>query len=143
MKRSALFVCIFLLISILLSGCSGTFDWDGTVSELEDIGLTVDQCYTTGDELEAITRSFNTDVLLNGGVFTVEVKRYTTLIKNGDYSQNCQLVEFATRDEAKSYADLYVISRNDRSSFSIARCDTYVIITNLDEAMQAIDLEFK
>ena len=141
-KMKKILLALILTVSLALTSC-GSFGWDECVTELVGEGFVIMQNLSKPGELGTTTGAFNTDVLYNGGDFEVEVTRYTHLIKGSDYSRNCQLIKFATVGQAKSYASLYVETRAALNNFKVARSGAVVVLTNVDEAMEIVGLDFE
>ena len=135
-------LALILTVSLALTSC-GSFDWDGCVTALSGAGYVIMQDLSEPQELISTSSAFNNDVLYNGGDFRVKVVRYTHLIKGTDYSRNCQLIEFETKEQAKSYATFYVETRAPFNTFKVARKGSVVVLTNVSDAMEITGLEFK
>lgn len=130
-----------LIAALGLTSC-GSFEWEECVNALDSVGYVIMQDLHDPEKLVSTTNAFNNDVLYNGGDFKVKVTKYTHLIKGTDYSRNCQLIEFATKDQAKSYAEFYVETRAPLNTFKVGRQGNVVVLTNMSDAMEIAGLEF-
>ena len=69
MKNKGLFA-MFIALCLFLTDCSNSFNWDKSVSKLQNAGYVI---VNAGSEnLEDATKSINSDIILDGGEFTVE-----------------------------------------------------------------------
>ena len=143
MKKIVSLVTVLAVFAMLLVGCAGKFDMDKSIEKLKDKGLTEGNIYTTEAELADATELANSEIKFMGGSFTVEVKGYKQYIQDGDYSKNVQFFTFATVEQATSYAELYISERETDSSWKVGQSECVVIITNLDVAIDVINLEFR
>ena len=145
MKKTIILLLVLIMSTFMLFGCDDeyVFDFDEEVFELADEGLTLTYFNArTGGFLDDDTKSFNSDIIICGGDFTVELTKVAQL-NAGDYSDMCILAEFKTEEMAKNYADLRLADREPDLTWKIARDGRVVIITNLDLVMEVIELEFK
>lgn len=81
-----------------------------------------------------------------GGDFTVEVVKQYDLIENGDYSKSCTFITFATKEQATNFAELnieYFSKGENSNNWKIAHSDCIVVLTNLEVAMDIVNLKFK
>ena len=146
MKRIIALVTTFIIFTILLAGCSEKFDIDKSIEKLKEKGLTEGMCYITEEECERATSLINTEIKFIGGDFTVEIVKQYDLIENGDYSKSCTFITFATEEQATNFAELnieYFAKGENSNNWKIARDGCVVVMTNLDVAMDIINLEFK
>lgn len=143
MKKWITLLVLIALISSLFAGCNKEFDWDESVEKLEKKGLTVSIDYTSEAALASATALFNSEIALEGGNFTVELKRTTILIQDGDHAKNCQFLEFATEEQAKEYAEFYLSTRAADSQWKVARSGCVVVLTNLQTAVKTVNLDFQ
>ena len=103
-------------------------------------------CYITEEECERATSLTNSEIAFMGGDFTVEIVKQYGLIENGDYSKSCTFITFATEEQATNFAELnieYFAKGENSNNWRIARDGCVVVMTNLDVAMDVINLEFK
>ena len=131
---------------MLLVGCAGKFDMDKSIEKLKDKGLTEGMCYITEEECEHATSLTNNEIAFMGGEFTVEIIKDYSLIENGDYSKSCSFITFATEELATQFAELkieYFEKCENSNNWRIARDGCVVVMTNLDVAIDVINLEFK
>ena len=119
------------------------FDVIKYVSILKDNGLLTGRIYATEEELIDANKSIRADIKLMGGDFTAEIKHYISLNQDGDYSKAIMFMTFANEEQATSYAELYVSSRFEDSSWKVAKSGCVVIISNFECAIEVIHLEFK
>ena len=133
---------LFLLIS-LFTGCSDTFNWDKSIEKLATQGMTISGSFSTEEEMKEATSIINSDIKSGGGKFTVEVKRYVVMIQNDNHLHRCEFVEFATEEQAKNFANFFISTRNKYDKFKLAISDTVVVLTNLEEAQKALNLDFQ
>ena len=146
MKKFVSLVTAFMMLASLLVGCSEKFDVDKSIETLKDKGLTEGMCYITEEECERATSLTNTEIKFMGGDFTVEIVKQYDLIENGDYSKSCTFITFATEEQATNFAELnieYFAKGENTNNWRIARDGCVVVLTNLDVAMDVINLEFK
>ena len=146
MKRAISLATVFMMLALLLVGCSKTFDMDKSIEKLKDKGLTEGMCYITEEECERATSLTNSEIKFIGGDFTVEIVKQYDLIENGDYSKSCTFITFATEEQATNFAELnieYFAKGENSNNWRIARDGCVVVLTNLDVAMDIINLEFK
>ena len=146
MKKIVSLVAILVVFAMLLVGCAGKFDMDKSIGKLKDKGLTEGVCYITEEECEHATSLTNNEIAFMGGEFTVEIIKDYSLIENGDYSKSCSFITFATEEQATQFAELkieYFEKCENSNNWRIAREGCVVVLTNLDVAMDVINLEFK
>ena len=146
MKKIAVVVTIIVVLSLLLVGCNGKFDMDKSIEELKAKGLTEGMCYITEEECARATSITNSEIRFMGGDFEVEIVKQYGLIENGDYSKSCTFITFATEEQATNFAELnieYFAKGENSNNWKIARDGCVVVMTNLDVAMDIINLEFK
>ena len=146
MKKIVSLVAILAVFAMLLVGCAGKFDMDKSIEKLKDKGLTEGMCYITEEECERATSLTNSEIAFMGGEFTVEIVKQYGLIENGDYSKSCTFIKFATEEQATNFAELnieYFAKGENSNNWRIARDGCVVVLTNLDVAMDIINLEFE
>ena len=146
MKKIVSLVAILAVFAMLLVGCAGKFDMDKSIEKLKDKGLTEGMCYITEEECERATSLTNSQIAFMGGDFTVEIVKQYDLIENGDHSKSCTFITFATEEQATNFAELMhsrKTTNNSTNNWRIARDGCVVVLTNLDVAMDIINLEFK
>ncbi len=140
MKQTHLLIPI-LCLALLLSGCNPRFDSDSSIDRLQTVGFKVTLSGTTPEKLKAATAALNTDILVRGGNFTVELIAFTNLRKTvGSDYVSCQFHTFANANQAQQYYDLMIRSRAEFYKLSLQ--GTLVIFTNSEEAIELLDLEF-
>lgn len=147
MKKIVSLVTVLVVFIMLLVGCAGKFDMDKSIEKLKAKGLTESSVtYTTEEELAHATSVTNSEIKFMGGDFTVEIVAQYSLIENGDESKSCIFITFATEEQATNFAELnieYFAKGANPNNWRIARDGCVVVLTNLDAAMDAINLEFK
>ena len=146
MKKKVSLVAALALFAVLLVGCAGKFDIDKSIEKLKDKGLTEGVCYITEEECEHATSLANSEIKFMGGEFTVEIVKSYALIENGDYSKSCTFITFAAEEQAAAFAELnikYFAEGENSDNWRIARDSCVVVMTNLDVALDVINLEFK
>ena len=146
MKKIAVVVTIIVVLSLLLVGCNGKFDMDKSIEQLKEKGLTEGMCYITEEECERATSLTNSEIAFMGGEFTVEIVEQYGLIENGDYSKACTFITFATEEQATNFAELnieYFAKGENSNNWRIARDGCVVVFTNIDMAMEVVNLKFK
>ena len=146
MKKIAVVVTIIVVLSLLLVGCNGKFDMDKSIEQLKEKGLTEGMCYITEEECERATSLTNSEIAFMGGEFTVEIVEQYGLIENGDYSKSCTFITFATEEQATNFAELnieYFAKGENSNNWRIARDGCVVVFTNIDMAMEVVNLKFK
>ena len=142
MKKIISLLSIILIFTVLLIGCTASFDVNETIKNLEKSGLKLGFDYKSEQELKNATNVINGEIKIMGGDFTVELKGAKALIENNDYSKSVIIYTFANKEQAKAYGELYVKGRGE-SKWKVAINDELVILTNLKNAVKTINLEFK
>ena len=146
MKKIVSLVAALAVFAMLLVGCAGKFDMDKSIEQLKEKGLTEGMCYITEEECERATSLTNSEIAFMGGEFIVEIVKQYGLIENGDYSKSCTFITFATEEQATNFAELnieYFAKGENSNNWRIARDGCVVVMTNLDVAMDIINLKFK
>ena len=124
-----------------LTGCSNSFNWDKSVSKLENAGYVV---VNAGSEnLEDATKSINSDIILDGGDFTVEVVKYASMVKDNNYDFQCILIQFASTNQASMYYDLRIESRIEDSENKFFKSADVVVIADNEEVIDILGYDFK
>ena len=119
---------------------------DKSIEKLKNKGLTEGMCYITEEECERATSLTNSEIAFMGGDFTVEIVKQYDLIENGDHSKSCTFITFATEEQATKFAELnieYFAKGENSNNWRIAHDGCVVILTNLDVAMDIVNLKFK
>ena len=142
MKKLICMVMVIAVCLLVMVSCSSTLNVDETVEQLCNEGLTLTRVCSLPTDLENVSTSFNSEIALMGGDFTVDLEYYTALILDGNYSKTCQLITFASEEQADAYAELYLASRRDGSDWKVAQSGRVVVVTNIEIAQTVIDLEF-
>lgn len=124
---AALCLCLFLLSACVESA--------SPMEDLEEAGFRRTLSGSTASTCERAQEAFNQEIRDNGGSFTVTVLRFVNLRKGSseDFT-TCQIVEFATEQQAQQYYDLSV-AVPDRA-FCLSLRGSFVILTNSQEAME-------
>lgn len=140
MKNKGLFA-MFIALCLFLTGCSNSFNWDKSVSKLENAGYVI---VNAGSEnLEDATKSINSDIILGGGDFTVEVVKYASMVKDNDYDFQCILIQFASTNQAMMYYDLRIESRIEDSVNKFYKSVDVVVIADNEEVIGILGYDFK
>ena len=142
MKKLICLIMVMAVCLLAMASCSATLNVDETVEQLCNEGLTLTRVCSLPADLANVSTSFNSEIALMGGDFTVELEYYTALILDGNYSKSCQLITFSSEDQADAYAELYLASRRDGSDWKVAQSGRVVVVTNIEIAQTVIDLEF-
>ena len=124
---------------LFLTGCSGSFNWDKSVSKLQDTGYSITRNYTAQEDLDKITHELNSELKMHDKDCTVEVIRYMSL---GKEEQVCIFLQFKEEDQAKSYYDLRLEIRYEDSDLKLAIYDDVVLIANSSEVVELLKLNF-
>lgn len=147
MKKFLSILVLFSVAALILASCSLFFNEEKCIEKLKAEGLTEGMCYITEEECERATSLINSQILFDGGDFTVEVVRQYDLIENGDYSKSCTFITFATEEQAKQFLELQIKWFSEESdnpnNWKFARSGCTVVITNLEIAQKIIPLKFK
>lgn len=146
MKKIAVVVTIIVVLSLLLVGCNGKFDMDKSIEELKAKGLTEGMCYITEEECARATSITNSQIRFMGGDFEVEIVKQYGLIENGDYSRSCTFIVLATEEQAINFAELFIkdaAEDGNPNNWKFARSGCIVVFTNIDMAMEVVNLKFK
>ena len=146
MKKILSSITVLTVFMLLLVGCANNFDMDKSIEKLKDKGLTEGMCYITEEECERATSLTNSEIKFMGGDFTVEIVKQYDLIEKGDNSYSCTFITFATEEQATNFAELnieYFAKGENSNNWKIARDGCVVVLTNLDGAMDVINLDFQ
>ena len=146
MKKILSMIALLTFAALMLASCSLFFNEEKCIEKLKAEGLTEGMCYLTEEECERATSLTNSEIVFMGGDFTVEIVKQYDLIENGDYSKSCTFITFATEEQATNFAELnieYFAKGENSNNWRIARDGCVVVMTNLDVAMDVINLEFK
>ena len=147
MKKLLSIVALVAVAALMLASCSLFFNEEKCIEKLKAEGLTEGTCYITEEECARATALTNSQIVFDGGDFTVEVVRQYDLIENGDYSKSCTFITFATEEQAKQFAELQIKWFSEKSenpnNWKFARSGCTVVITNLESAQKIIPLNFK
>ena len=146
MKKLIIFITVISIITLSLVGCASEIDVDKTVKKLERRGLAVSQSVESDVELVEMTAVFNTEIALMGGDFEVEVKKYVALIEDNDYAKNCQIITFATEEQAEAYAslsiDYYKAQFGENNEWKVAENNCTVVVANIKKVFRAVRADF-
>ena len=147
MKKLLSVVALVAIAALMLASCSLFFNEEKCIEKLKAEGLTEGMCYLTEEECARATALANSQIVFDGGDFTVEVVRQYDLIENGDYSKSCTFITFATEEQAKQFAELQIKWFSEKSensnNWKFARSGCTVVMTNLEVAQKMIPLKFK
>ena len=146
MKKLIIFITIISVIALVFVGCSSEIDVDKTVEKLLRRGLTVSQKIESDEEYADMTAVFNTEIALMGGDFKVEVVKFIALIEGDDYANNCQIVTFATNEQAEAYANLsvtyYKSEFGENTEWKVAHSDCTVVTSNIKKVFRVVKADF-
>ena len=142
MKKLISIIALISILTVLLTGC-GRINVDKSVKALKAKGMREGAVYETDEDLELANDLFNATIEYYGGDFTVKVKKYTSLMSDMNPGKTVEFVTFATKREAKAYAELYMETRDEYSDTRIARSGSVVIVTNVDLVVETLDVEFE
>ena len=138
------FLTVIVVLCLFLSGCSKSFDWDKSVEKIESIGFVVFNSSSNEEDLKKNNDAINADIKIMGGDFSVELDNAIALNKtvNNDY-YNCMFLDFKNDEQAKRYYDLYIDTRSNENQYKLALVKDIVVLTNSQEAIDSLSLEFK
>ncbi len=138
------FFAIIVALCLFLTGCSKSFDWDKNVEKIENLGFVVFNSSTNEDDLNRNNDSVNADIKLMGGDFSVELENAIALNKEVDDNYyNCMFFDFKNDEQAKSYYDLYLDSRSNENQYKLSLIKDIVVLTNSQEVIDTLGLQFK
>lgn len=138
------FFAIIVAVCLFLTGCSKSFDWDKNVEKIENLGFVVFNSSTNEDDLNRNNDSVNADIKLMGGDFSVELENAIALNKEVDDNYyNCMFFDFKNDEQAKSYYDLYLDSRSNENQYKLSLIKDIVVLTNSQEVIDTLGLQFK
>ena len=142
--KKFLTVIVVLFLFLFLSGCSKSFDWDKSVEKIESIGFVVLNSSSNEEDLKKNSDAINADIKIMGGDFSVELDNAIALNKevNDDY-YNCMFFDFKNDEQSKSYYDLYLDTCSNENQYKLALVKDIVVLTNSQEAIDSLSLEFK
>ena len=138
------FLSVIVVLCLFLSGCSKSFDWDKSVEKIESIGFVVFNSSSNEEDLKKNNDAINADIKIMGGAFSVKLDNAIALNKtvNNDY-YNCMFFDFKNDEQSKSYYDLYLDTRSNENQYKLALVKDIVVLTNSQEAIDSLSLEFK
>ena len=138
------FLTVIVVLCLFLSGCSKSFDWDKSVEKIEIIGFVVFNSSSNEEDLKKNNDAINADIKIMGGAFSVKLDNAIALNKkvNNDY-YNCMFFDFKNYEQAKSYYDLYLDTRSTENQYRLSLIKDIVVLTNSQEAIDSLSLEFK
>ena len=138
------FLTVIVVLCLFLSGCSKSFDWDKSVEKIESIGFVVLNSSSNEEDLKKNSDAINADIKIMGGAFSVKFDNAIALNKevNNDY-YNCMFLDFKNDEQAKSYYDLYLDTRSTENQYRLSLIKDIVVLTNSQEAIDSLSLEFK
>ena len=135
------FFAIIVTFCLFLTGCSNSFNWDKSISKLEEAGYVI--VNASSDNLEDASKSVNADIKLDGGDFTVELVRYASMVKDNDYDFQCILFQFASNDQATKYYDLRIEKRMENSKNKFYISTDVVVLADNQEVISILGYDFK
>ncbi len=135
---------IIIGLCLFLTGCTKSFDWDQSVEKIESIGFVVFNSSANEDDLKRNNDSINADIKIMGGDFSVELDNAIALNKTeNDNYYNCMFFDFKNEEQAKNYYDLYLDNRSNENQYKLSLIKDKVVLTNSQEVIDALDLQFK
>lgn len=138
------FFAIIVTLCLFLTGCSKSFDWDKNIEKIESIGFVVFNSSTNEEDLNRNNDSVNADIKLMGGDFSVELDNAVALNKEVDDNYyNCMFFDFKNDEQAKSYYDLYLDNRSNENQYKLSLIKDIVVLTNSQEVIDTLGLQFK
>ena len=142
MKKYLSLALVLLLVLSVLAGCKETFDMDKRINKMLNKGLVVSKEYKTEYQLKEASAIFNAEIRFYGGNFIVEVTRAITLEDPKEPGLNCQLIEFATEEQAEQYAAFYADARKVGNDYKVGRSGKNVVLTSIESVVSYIPLDF-
>lgn len=131
-----------ILLTLTMTGCSKSIDWDNDVRKLEDAGYIVTN-HTSEEELSSITHEFNSWAKFKGYDLTFNVVRCTSLLKDENYDNQVTYYQFSTENEASNYYNFEIETRMEGSVNKYYYCKDIVIFSDNNESMDILGYDFK
>ena len=138
------FFAVIVALSLFLTGCSKSFDWNKNVEKVENLGFVIFNSSANEEDLNRINDSINADIKLMGGDFSVELDNAVALNKEvNDNYYNCMFFDFKDDEQAKSYYDLYLDTRSNENQYKLSLIKDIVVLTNSQEVIDSLGYQFK
>ena len=138
------FFAVIVALSLFLTGCSKSFDWNKNVEKVEKLGFVIFNSSANEEDLNRNNDLINSDIKLMGGDFSVELDNAVALNKevNNNY-YNCMFFDFKDDEQAKSYYDLYLDTRSNENQYKLSLIKDIVVLTNSQEVIDSLGYQFK
>ena len=138
------FFAVIVALSLFLTGCSKSFDWNKNVEKVENLGFVIFNSSANEEDLNRNNDSINADIKLMGGDFSVELDNAVSLNKEvNDNYYNCMFFDFKDDEQAKSYYDLYFDTRSNENQYKLSLIKDIVVLTNSQEVIDSLGYQFK
>lgn len=138
------FFAVIVALSLFLTGCSKSFDWNKNVEKVENLGFVIFNSSANEEDLNRNNDSINADIKLMGGDFSVELDNAVALNKEvNDNYYNCMFFDFKDDEQAKSYYDLYLDTRSNENQYKLSLIKDTVVLTNSQEVIDSLGYQFK
>ena len=138
------FFAVIVALSLFLTGCSKSFDWNKNVEKVENLGFVIFNSSANEEDLNRNNDSINADIKLMGGDFSVELDNAVALNKEvNDNYYNCMFFDFKDVEQAKSYYDLYLDTRSNENQYKLSLIKDIVVLTNSQEVIDSLGYQFK
>lgn len=138
------FFAVIVALSLFLTGCSKSFDWNKNVEKVENLGFVIFNSSANEEDLNRNNDSINADIKLMGGDFSVELDNAVALNKEvSDNYYNCMFFDFKDDEQAKSYYDLYLDTRSNENKYKLSLIKDIVVLTNSQEVIDSLGYQFK
>ena len=138
------FFAVIVALSLFLTGCSKSFDWNKNVEKVENLGFVVFNSSANEEDLNRNNDLINADIKLMGGEFSVELDNVIALNKEeNDNYYNCMFFDFKDDEQAKSYYDLYLDTRSNENQYKLSLNKDIVVVTNSQEVIDSLGYQFK
>lgn len=138
------FFAVIVALSLFLTGCSKSFDWNKNVEKVENLGFVIFNSSANEEDLNRNNDLINADIKLMGGDFSVELDNAVALNKEvNDNYYNCMFFDFKDDEQAKSYYDLYLDTRSNENQYKLSLNKDIVVVTNSQEVIDSLGCQFK
>ena len=138
------FFAVIVALSLFLTGCSKSFDWNKNVEKVENLGFVIFNSSANEEDLNRNNDLINADIKLMGGDFSVELDNAVALNKEvNDNYYNCMFFDFKDDEQAKSYYDLYLDTRSNENQYKLSLNKDIVVVTNSQEVIDSLGYQFK
>lgn len=138
------FFAVIVALSLFLTGCSKSFDWNKNVDKVENLGFVIFNSSANEEDLIRNNDSINADIKLMDGDFSVELDNAVALNKEvNDNYYNCMFFDFKDDEQAKSYYDLYLDTRSNENQYKLSLIKDIVVLTNSQEVIDSLGYQFK